>query len=208
LHLARTWPRQDQGGITELEKWLASHRDTRLIIVDTWQKFRPPKIRGANDYEQDYRHAGDVKGIADHHGIALMVLHHCRKVGAADPLDEVSGTLGLTGCADAVLVLRRERGQLDAVLFATGRDIEEQEIALRWDPEHARWSALGEADNYRLSPERSQVLDVLRARAEAVSIADVAEATGKIPNAAKQLLWRMEKDGQVKSNGSGQYSAP
>lgn len=40
-------------------------------------------------------------------GVAIVLVHHVRKMDADDPLDTVSGTTGLTGAADTVLVLNR-----------------------------------------------------------------------------------------------------
>src|ERR671920_1005594 len=88
---------------------------------------------------------------------------HLRKLGAADPLDEISGSTGLSGGADGVLVLKRDRGRADAYLHVTGREIEEEvELALRWDANLASWSLVGDADEYRLSNERQHVLQTLR----------------------------------------------
>src|SRR5262249_45450412 len=39
LTLARTWPRQDKGGLQAIAEWLEAHKHTaRLVIIDTWQK--------------------------------------------------------------------------------------------------------------------------------------------------------------------------
>ena len=56
---------------------------------------------------------------------------------AEDPLDTVSGTLGFTGAADTVLVLNRD-GQ-GVTLYGRGRDIEEIESAMRFEPDLCRW---------------------------------------------------------------------
>src|SRR5262249_43451065 len=128
------WPRQDDGGLEAVERWLTKHRGgARLVIVDTWPKFRPrPRGRNGDRYAEDYQDAADLKGLLDRHAVAGLALVHCRKLGSEDPLEEVSGTLGLTGAADTTLVLRRDRGKHDATLFVTGRDVEEREVALDW----------------------------------------------------------------------------
>ena len=46
----------------------------------------------------------------------------------------------MVGAADAVLVLKRERGQNRASLFLTGRDItQERYLSLTFDPFTAQW---------------------------------------------------------------------
>lgn len=64
---------------------------------------------------------------------------------ADDPFDMVSGTNGLTGAADTILVLRRQAGNV--TLYARGRDIEEQETACRFDKVTCRWTLLGDAQD-------------------------------------------------------------
>ncbi|MCI0461958.1 MAG: helicase RepA family protein [Gemmataceae bacterium] len=205
LTMARTWPRQDGGGWLALEDWLDRHPETRLVIIDTWPKFRPLKKRG-DDYQQDYDHAAEVKKLADRYGVTILIIAHCRKLEAEDPVDSVSGTLGLTGVADAVLVLRRERGQHDAALFVSGRDVEEEEHALQWDPAYCLWSLLGKADDYRLSKERQAAIDLLGRAGKPLTPTEAAPLLGKKPNAVKFLLWSMAKDGQVTALGDGTYT--
>ena len=58
-----------------------------------------------------------------------------------DVFDEITGSIGLTGVVDGAPILKRERGQHEATLFVTGRDIEqEQQPALRFDPLTAMWT--------------------------------------------------------------------
>jgi hypothetical protein len=205
LTLATSWPRQDQGGLLAVVEWAEQHPERRLIVIDTWAKFRPARIRGRDSYEEDYQHASEVKALADKYGVAVTALHHCRKMEASDPLDSVSGTLGLTGCSDATLVMKRERGQHDATLFVTGRDLEEQELALRWEGEYCHWQLVGQADEYRMSRERSAALELLRSKGWPLSPSEAAPLLSKPVTAVKMLFWRMEKDGWLKSDGKGKY---
>jgi hypothetical protein len=206
LTLAREWPRQDKGGLEAICAWLEEHVEARLIVVDTWGKFRPPKFRGIDPYEEDYRHASELKKIADDYKVAVWTVTHCRKMGAVDPLEEIAGSVGLTGCADAIQVLRRERGQADATLHVTGRDVEEQELALKWHADSALWSIVGEAQEYRMSKERGDVRAVLIQAGKPLTPGQVARLLGKNPNATKTLLWRMAQDGQLHAFGDGTYA--
>jgi hypothetical protein len=205
LTLATAWPRQDDGGLLALIEFLGTHSGTRLLVVDTWAKFRPRKIRGKDSYEEDYDHAGPVKALADRFGVSILILHHCRKLDASDPIDSVSGTLGLTGCADAVLVLKRDRGRHDVVLFLSGRDLEEQELALQWDPAYCRWSIAGQAEEYRMSQERAQVVELLRKSGKAMTPAEAAPLLGKPLGTVKSLFWHMAQDGHLLNTGDGHY---
>jgi hypothetical protein len=196
LHFQTTWPRQGQGGLEAIDKWLGRHADTRLVIIDTWPKFRPARSGKTQDgYEVDYRDAAEVKALADQFRIGILIITHCRKLPAEDPVDSVSGTLGLTGCADAVVVLKRERGQHDAALFVGGRDIEETELALRFECATCRWSLLGMADEYRISRERANIVDLLKKAQRRMSPSEMAPLLEKSPNATRVMLYRMHQDG-------------
>jgi RecA-family ATPase len=208
LHLAPVWKRQDKGGLADLADWLDQHPAARLIVIDTWAKFRPTRNRSGNDYEQDYQHASEVKALADKFEIGVLALHHCRKLPADDPLDEISGTLGLSGAADGLMVMRRERGKADASLFITGRDLEEQELAMRWEPQYALWSIMGDANAMRVSQERERVLEVLRTSGQPMAPGAVASILGRKPATIRSLMAAMWKSGQLKGHGKGRYGLP
>jgi hypothetical protein len=176
------------------------------VIVDTWPKFRPPKKSGADPYEEDYRHAAELEATADLFSTSLLAVAHCRKLAAEDPVDSVSGTMGLTAAVDAVLVLKSERGQHDAALFVTERDIDERELALHWDPQFALWSILGDAAEYRLSAERQRVPAFFDRTGQAMTPAEVAPPIDKARAVTRQTLWRIARYGHLLSVGRGHYA--
>ena len=123
----------------------------------------------------------------------------------------MSGSTGLSGGADGILVLKRDRGRADAYLPAsvTGREIEEEaELALRWDANLASWSLAGDADEYRLSNERQQLLQALQNAQALMSPRGIAEATEKTVGSVKVLLGEMVKAGQVANPSYGKYGLP
>lgn len=207
LHLACAWPRLDQGGLQHLEAWLDEHQEARLLIVDTLQKLRPPQDGYRGLYEQDYAALAGLKQLADRHGVAVLVVHHLRKGSSEDPLEEVSGTTGLTGAADTVWVLRRDRGRMDASLFVTGRDVEEQEVALRFDPAFGLWCLLGSAEEYRMSRERQEIVALLTDASGPMRPRDIAATLNKNESTTRRLLMELAKAGLVKAVGRGEYIA-
>ncbi len=204
LHVSTTWPRHHQGGLQHLEKWLDDHDEARLVVIDTWARAKRPSGGKGNVYEQDYETAAEVQRLAIAHGICLLVLHHNRKGGALDPVEAVSGSMGLTGAADCVLVMSRVRGKKDATLFVSGRDVEEAELGACWDALTGRWRVVGSADEVRASAARQGVLNALRKIGRPANPTEVAEALGHKVNAVKKLMWAMAGDG-VLSNNNGLY---
>ena len=206
LHLINDWQRLDQGGLEALDDWLTQHPAVRIVIIDTLQKVRPPQKPNANIYAEDYAAVAGLKALAEKHNVAIVLVHHLRKAKAIDPLDAVSGSTGLTGVVDAIWVLDRTRGSPNANLLVTGRDIEEQTLRLTWDAETTRWTADGVPVPPQRSPERQAVLDVLIELGQPMSPKEVAQRLGKERNSVKLLLWKMAQDGEVVSNGTGQYA--
>jgi hypothetical protein len=196
------------GGSDRIAAWLDQHPDARLVVVDVFARVRGSAPQNMSSYDADYLAMGALKRLADRYGVAILVVHHTRKAGSEDFLDAVSGTNGLAGAADAVLVLRRARGKADAELHITGRDVEEAEYALDFDPRYGTWQLLdGPASDYTLGDTRKAILDHLRTVTAGTPKA-IAEALGLDHNAVKQRLWRMAKDGQLDTDGSGTYFLP
>ena len=127
----------------QLCAFLSEHPDTVLIIIDTLQM-----IRGAgydNTYANDYRDLSALKHIADAHGIAILLVHHLRKMNDDDPMNMISGTTGLSGATDSNFVLRKsKRRENTATLYCTGRDIPYRELALEFDGEDHVWKLLSD----------------------------------------------------------------
>jgi len=207
LHLHTEWPRLDKGGLEALDTWLNEHPDVRLVIVDTLQKVRPSQTSSSGLYEQDYAVVSALKSLADQRGLSIIVVHHLRKAEAEDPLEQLSGTTGLSGAADTIWILKRDRARADATLFVTGRDVDEQELALKFDAQIGSWTLLGPAEDYRRSQERQRVLDVLRQASQPLSPKEISEALGAKGGNVRFLLYQLRNEGAVKQVGHGKYVA-
>lgn len=205
LTLATSWPRSGQGGNEELLRWLDAHKQTRLVIIDTLARIRPSHGRNGNLYEEDYAAVSALKRLADHAGAAFLIITHLRKMGSDDAFDTVSGTAGLTGAADATIILKRERAHRDATLAMTGRDIEEREIGIRWDPTLTSWTLRGEAD---LSDERTAILMALQSAGSSLTPTQLAAVLEKPLAPVKLLMWRMAGEGQLIADKKGRYTPP
>lgn len=200
LRFTTRWPRFPEG-LAALSAYLQDNRDTRLVIVDTLAKIRSLHTQSASVYAEDYETVGALKSIADRTKITVLIVHHLRKAAFDDPLDAISGSAGLTGAADTILVLTRRRGQDAARLFATGRDLDELELVLRWNAIPAGWTVAAE-DAFDLPPWFNAVLRIVRAAPDGCTPAEVAAATDHTANAARVALHRLAQLGRVAKSGS------
>ena len=209
LEVATEWERVREGGTEALEDWLKDHSDARLVVIDTLAKVRQP-AKGQNVYAEDYAALEPLLPLAAKYGVAIVVVTHTRKLAAADPLDEISGSTGLSGGVDGFLVLKRDRGRADAYLYVDGRDVEEaSELALMWDQNLAAWTLAGDAADYRLNEQRTSILEVLREAApNALVTRDIAEALKADFEPTRQRLYQMHLAGEIKKVGRGKYTVP
>lgn len=204
--ISTTWPKLDEGGLQQLELFLAENPDCKLIMIDTLAKIRHKRNKNNGLYEDDYSALTGLKSIADKHGIAIMVVHHVNKSKPTDILETVSGTTGLTGAADTIMILGRDRGQADGTLYITGRDIEEQDLALMFDKTCCTWFEMGSAKDYRISCERKVIIDAIKAAGGTATPKEIAELTGKKVNNVRQLLLKLVNDGFISKTRHGVYA--
>jgi hypothetical protein len=117
----------------DLARWLDGHADARLVAIDTLGKVRPRRSGSRNAYEVDVEDLGRLQTMFRNRSVALLVVHHSRKATSDDFLASVSGTYGITGSADTVVVIRRKRLEDFGTIVITGRDVPEAEISVRFD---------------------------------------------------------------------------
>jgi hypothetical protein len=201
------WPRADQGGVEAIDNWCEKHPNARLVVIDVLAKFRAPSRGKNNVYEQDYAALSKLQELATRRSITILVVHHTRKGDADDPVEEISGTLGLSGAADAFLVLKKARA--GATLVGRCRDTEDVDLAVRFSRETCRWTILGEAAEVQTSDQRARVLAVLENAPEGLSIPEIrAGAQLCNRNAVDLLLSKMAGAGAIVRIKRGTYCLP
>ena len=169
LHFAVMSQQLHNGLVEQIEQFLKEHPQTRLIVIDTLQRIRTAG-NDANPYASDYRDIGVLKALADKHRIAILLVHHLRKMNDDDPMNMISGTTGLSGATDSNFVLRKsQRRENTATLYYTGRDIPYRELALEFNGEDHVWKLL--SDNCEQTEHPSERIlfllsELMRDRAE------------------------------------------
>jgi AAA domain len=209
LEFALDWPRLGEGGLAYLEEYLKAHPDLRLVVIDTWARIAPPSgERRCSQYEGDYESLTPLKRLADTYHVSILAVHHLRKTGSSDVLDEIIGSTGVTGAVDGTLILKRDRGQTDATLFVTGRDVErEQQLALSFDATTALWTLVGNAEELCCTRARQEILDLLREQgSDGMSAREIAATLPKNYHTTRSLLRKMEDTGEVR-HADGHYLA-
>jgi RecA-family ATPase len=148
---------------------------------------------------------GDIKALGDRHNTAVLVVTHDNKSKNNDDIiDNISGSSGIAGAADALLFLQRARlDKNNATLTITGRDADEAKYALTRNS--FQWHLEGDADEFNLSRERKMIFDFLKQNNTPTSIDEVSMALDIKKTAAKSLLYKMSKAGSLHVE-SGKFS--
>jgi AAA domain/Transcriptional regulator, AbiEi antitoxin len=193
-------------------------RNEPLVILDTLGKVMPPALMGESSYQRDYRVGTALKRIVDEHqGMTLIVNHHDRKANADDFVDAVSGTHGLAGAADTIIVLARDRQEVAGMVKVTGRDVAEGEYAVTFkdgavwelhghDLEAAREKAQAMRATAGVSDRMLDVVLYAYEHPEGVRRGDVAEALGLDPRQASVYLSRAVAAGRLRRADRGLYT--
>jgi hypothetical protein len=205
LHFVTGWKHLHQGGLGDLDARLSADPTIRLVVIDTVAKLRKSSKPGGNAYLEDYEAIGELKAIADKHKVAIVCVLHLRKMLSSDPFEMISGTTGLTGAADTNMVLMRPRNSPDGVLHITGRDVEEQALAVKFT--NGKWQVLGEADKVILTTTKKKIIAVLKS-ASPMGPKSIGTKSGLSLSAINKNLPLLIDTGHVVQVGHGKYGLP
>lgn len=208
MRLATESPRLNEGGLEKMATWVHEATNPSLIVIDVFGLVRDTSASHTSNYDADYAAVIPLKEFAKEYGVAILCIHHTRKMKADDPLETVSGTNGITGAADTSLVLQRDPGlsKGEAVLKGRGRDIPDVEMAMSFNEATCEWQHLGDASEYRASEEEQEIVDALKSFKAAVGAQEIANI---LPNVTagtiSQRLTRMAKRGKIVKDSYGKY---
>ncbi len=171
LHFATAAQAIDTGLAAQMDDFMKKHADTRLIIIDVLARVRSASTaRRPDGYRHDYADMAALQTIAQKYGVALVIIHHTRKmVDSADVFNSISGTSGLFGGSDGAWVLQKDqRDDAQAKLYVIGREVEPETFAVAFDKATCRWRMLGTAEAVaREAPTSDPVFELVRALVKA-----------------------------------------
>lgn len=206
LFISNHLERLDAGGLEEIEAFLEDNLETRLVVIDTLARVKPRSRRNTDAYETDTEIMGGLQTLAMRRGITVLVVHHMRKnvKDADDVFDGVLGSTGLTGTADATVLVQRGRQSKEVVMHITGRDVEEQQLSVRFDlSDRVPFNLMGTTEEVHMSDTRKEILEYLEENG-LTGPKELSKALGKNYSTTKNMLWTMLKEGLI-SNEKGKY---
>lgn len=174
------------GGLEELIiEWLDRHDRAALVMIDTLQRVRAGADGRRNAYEVDVTDLGRLQSLTkDRPEVALLAVHHTKKDAADDFVASVSGTYGIAGSADTIMLVKRKRHMALGVIEITGRELAETELPVKF--EDMRWD-LAPTGLPGVSVERLSVYEVIKAEGPLFPAAIAARLGIERTNAQHQV---------------------
>lgn len=207
LLLKTEWRRLHEGGLEDIRAWYAHTKSMGgkpiLVVIDVLAMARKP-VGKSQLYEADYAALADLTKLANELGLAIVVVHHTRKMAADDLMETVSGSYGVAGAVDTILIMANKPN--GAVLDIRGRDVESAELAIEFDKQTCRWRLLGNAAEVHVSSQRAKIIAALKEAGLAMTILALMEETGMKRNPLEVLLGRMAKESEIQRVEKGLYA--
>lgn len=153
------WKR-GRDGVLDILRYHDAHPEANYWVIDSLTRFRDPPDQRRSAFVQDYEAVNELHQVTNARpGLCIEVLHHTRKMKSEDPLDDISGTYGVSAAVDTYGVMRHH--DEGVVLHTGGRlwTLEASKFELR--RANQRWELVGEFSG--LSPVQKETLEALRA---------------------------------------------
>jgi hypothetical protein len=191
-----TWPPLWDGGIDELLRAIDRHRYA-LVVIDTLA--RAVGYLDPNKAAEMNVHLGTLQRMAVERNMTILLIDHHRKGngGDGDVIDDLIGATAKSGVLDVAMGLYRNRGEKNATLKLTGRDIEERELAMRFDHETGCWECLGDAEEIVSSEHEKAILEAV-SKLGAPTHREITDVTGQDRSHAFRRIQELIHKGRLR----------
>lgn len=195
---------------TNLISYIKGRPDTRLVVIDTLEHLRPTTTGSSSSYSDDVLFLGQLRRVlAECPGVTILVLAHTRKGDKNDPDDPisaVSGSHGVTGGTDAILVLTGKRGAPRRKLDIVSRDGQDTGLVLKFTDHGLEVTEDDPTDpTVDMTPDDAEVYRLVQEHPSGIT---AAELQGYLPNMKKvgNRLGLLARDGYISKTARGVYA--
>jgi len=192
--------------VENLRAFLKANEQYRVVIIDTFQKMMG--ISDLNDYAKTVTGMSALKAIADDLNRAVIVIHHNKKSADndGDHMESALGSTGINATADCTLTMKRKRGDKQATMQVSGRDVEDTTYTLAWDIDCCSWTV---TDKEALKPSipeaQQQIIDILESEDRNWTTAEIIEKSGKSKQAVGNTLSKLKDNNLILNPYHGQW---
>lgn len=132
-----------------------------VVFIDTMARALP--TMGGGKYTSDLNYIGAVHNFAEKLGIGIVFVHHTNKADHADAADSISGTNGVAGSCDWMMIVFRDNDPDTKKRLETGRLVCNSRYMS--EDELFRWVKLNNRGFWELDTERESA-EALKARVQ------------------------------------------
>lgn len=177
-----SWPR-GMMGVEALDRYLTGNPDVQYVAIDSLSRFRTIPDAKTPAFMADYEAVNELHEVSKlHAGVCIDVIHHTRKAKGDDPLDDISGTYGLSAAADTCYVMRHHTD--GATLYVASRLWEREDNNFIIKRDGGQWIMVGV--NLGIPDEQLETLNLIRASPAGITGSDLGDKL-KI---TKQSAWQ------------------
>jgi hypothetical protein len=175
------------------------------VFIDTVAgiRERTGKDKGYETTEAEF---GALRKLSHELKIAVVAVHHNKKVTESDlpPLEQILGSQGIAATVETALIMMQAPGSQDVNLFATGKDIEQQEIRYKW--ENPGFMEAGDAVEAALGPFQRQCLNYIRQHPRCMQTA-IVQNTAHAKSSVSEAIKKLGEKGLIFKDDSGKLIA-
>lgn len=205
---AMNWPRMDDDGLADIESWLVTRPQARLVIIDAWNAVQPAREQSAADgttHDAELEVFERSRKLAHTYRVCILVHFHIDHAISDHLFEELAASSSLNACADGILHLKRLRENEGAALSGVGRAYEQPlDLVLSFDD--GRWKITEHTvipARAPLSKERVDILDVLDELHRPMKSKEIALVLGKRDVTIRRMLYKMKASGLIEETEQG-----
>ncbi|NPV86930.1 MAG: AAA family ATPase [Anaerolineae bacterium] len=148
-----------------------------LVIIDTVS--RAFQIKDWNDSAAVTAVLSPLQEYTADTGTSIILIDHHRKRNGfdANPIEDILGSVSKSGVCDTIVGLYKEQGKPGARVSIVGRDVEEQELDIRFDAFTGCWVESAKSDD--LTDTQRETLKAIEQLGGLATLSEITEATGR-----------------------------
>jgi hypothetical protein len=147
----------DGDGLNDLYIHVSSGR-YKLVVVDTFGRSLTAGKLEIKDYSDNVAVLSPLQKMAQKYAVTILLVDHHSKINGDNPITDLIGSIGKSATFDCVIGIYREQGKQGAKLMIVGRDQDDVDLAIEFDPVTGCWQSLGD----RRSVYQANVLDAIK----------------------------------------------
>jgi len=183
-------PLDEAEGLNDFYAEVASS-NYKLIIVDTFGRSLTAGKLEIKDYSDNVGILSKFQKITQKNPVTILLVDHHGKMSGDDPIRDLIGSIGKSATFDSIIGLYKEQNKQGAKLTVIGRDMDDVNLAIEFDPSTFSWQSKGDIK----SVLQQTVLDAIKTLvnngelATTTSIAEhIDQDRGNVHKAVSQLI--------------------